>query len=112
MSITRNLTDLVAALEGEGLPVAQIRWFPNEAPDVPYCVLRPLSTNNVYADGVVKATYVPYYLYVYTQRRDIQLERTIQGLLDSMGIAWSRDTFEDFEGDWMFVSYSITLIEE
>lgn len=49
--ITRNLTDVVDELQKNGYPVAQMRWFPKEAPDFPYCVLIPDGTDNIFTDN-------------------------------------------------------------
>lgn len=108
--ITRSLTDLVAELQSNGFPVAQMQWYPKSAPDYPYCTLVPQGTDNMFTDNSVIYSPVPYELCVFTETRDIPLEKTVQALLESMGIPWQRDNLA--RNDGVVAVYSITLIEE
>ena len=108
--ITRNLTDVVDALQKNGYPVAQMQWFPKEAPDFPYCVLIPDGTDNIFTDNEVIYSPVPYELSMFTLTRDIAEEKKFQALLESMGIAWQRDNY--MRNDCVIATYRITLIEE
>lgn len=108
--ITRNLTDLVAALQENGYPVAQMQWYPKEAPDFPYCVLIPEGTDNIFSDNGIIYSPVPYSLSLFTETREIATEKEFQALLESMGIAWQRDNF--LRNDCVIATYQITLIED
>lgn len=107
---TRNLTDLVSALQGNGFPVAQMQWYPRKAPAFPYCTLIPRGTENVFSDGSVSYSPVPYDLSLFSETRDIALEKRFQALLESMGIAWQRDNY--MRDDCVVAVYQITLVED
>ena len=107
---TRTLTALVSELQANGLPVAQMQWYPQEAPDYPYCTLVPQGTDNVASDNAVIYSPVPYELNVFTEVRDIPLEKRVQALLESMGIFWQRDNF--LRNNGVIAVYEITLIED
>lgn len=107
---TRNLTDLVAELQNSGFPVAQMQWYPQKAPAYPYCTLVPMGTENMFSDNTVIYSPVPYELNVFTEARDIPLEKQVQSLLESMGIGWQRENY--MRNDGVVATYEITLIEE
>lgn len=105
-----TLTTMVSTLQENGLPTAQMQWYPQKAPAFPYCTLTPQGTDNIFADNIVRHSPVSYELEVFTETRDIPLEKRIQALLESMGIAWQRDNYVTNGG--VVASYQITLIEE
>ena len=53
---------------------------------------------------------VPYELNVFTETRDLQLEKRVQVLLEGMGLAWQRDNYIVDTG--VTATYQITLVEE
>ena len=105
-----TLTNRVSTLQDNGLPTAQMQWYPQTAPQFPYCTLVPQGTNNIFGDNVVVYSPVSYELNVFTETRDIQLEKRVQALLEGLGLAWQRDNYTINGG--VFASYSITLVEE
>ena len=108
--ITRNLTDLVSTLQENGYQVAQMQWYPKTAPPYPYCTLMPMGTDNLFTDNGVIYSPVPYELNVFTETRDIQLEKDVQTLLESIGIPWQRANYMRNNG--VVAVYEITLIED
>lgn len=107
---TRKLTDLVAVLQENGYPVAQMQWYPKEAPDFPYCTLIPEGTDNIFEDNNVAYSPVPYTLSMFTETRELATEKDMQALLESLGIPWQRDNY--LRNDSVVAAYQITLIEE
>ncbi len=105
-----TLTNFVSVLQENGLPTAQMRWYPQKAPDFPYCTLTPQGTDNIFADNIVRHSPVSYELEVFTETRDIPLEKRIQAMLEGLGLAWQRENY--IVSDGVVASYQITLIEE
>lgn len=110
MLTTRKLTELVSVLQENGYPVAQMQWYPKSAPDFPYCTLVPLGTNNTFTDNNVAYSPVPYELNLFTETREIAVEKRFQSLLESIGVPWQRSNY--FRNEGVVACYEITLIEE
>ena len=108
--VNLSLTELVRVLQANDLPVAQMQWYPKAAPPFPYCTLEPQGTNNIFSDNTVVYSPVPYELNVFTETRDLPLEKRVQALLEGMGLAWQRDNYIVDTG--VTATYQITLVEE
>lgn len=106
------MKDLLAVAESLGLPCAQIQFYPEKIPKLPYVIVYPMSTDNVYADDAVREMLVPYQIMLYTERRDIPLEKRMQSALNEARIPWSRFHTEDDEGHAIVAVYETTATEE
>lgn len=109
---TPSIKDLLALLDGLGLPYAQVQFYPEKVPKLPYVIVWPLPTDSVYADGKVHKLLVPYQLLLYTARRDMGLEKRLQGALDEANIPWDRSHGQDDEGHAVVVTYETTVTED
>lgn len=107
---TRDVRDVIAALE-EVLPCCQIQWSPKTAPELPYAVLTPLDTNNSHKDNKTHAVIVPYEIAVYQRNRDVPFEKSVQAVLDGLGIGWERTHAIDINGPAVVAIYYVTLTE-
>ena len=107
----KKVQDLLAALDTLGIPYTQITWAAKQAPNLPYAVLVPSTTSNVFADGTVKAVPVRYALELYTRERDVPLEMRIQEALNEVGIGWQREHTVDRNGYTVITLYYMTLSE-
>lgn len=107
----RDVRDLLAALGDLGIPYTQLQWPQGAAPSLPYAVLVPNGSRNVFADGAVRFAAVPYLVEVYTRERDVPLEKRVQAALDGAGIGWERYHTTDSEGPVVVTVYSMTLTE-
>lgn len=107
----KSLRDLLDALDTLGIPFTQIQWSPKLAPELPYVVVVPESTRNVFADGIVKAAPVAYFMELYTRERDVPLEKRVQDALDDAGIGWNRYHTVDDDGPVVITVYNMTLSE-
>lgn len=105
-----KLTDLVSALQENGYPVAQMQWYPGKAPAFPHCTLIPRGTSNIFSENGVSYSPVPYDLNLFSEVRDIPMEKSFQALLESMGVPWQRDNY--MRDDCVIAVYQITLIED
>ena len=107
----KSLKDLLAALDTLGIPYTQIQWSPRLAPDLPYAVIVPESTRNRFADDVVAASPVAYFMELYTRERDVPLEKRVQDALDQAGIGWNRYHTVDDDAPCVIAVYNMTLSE-
>lgn len=108
----RPLSDLFAACEAAGLPYAQLQWPQGRAPDLPYVVVVPDDTRNVFSDGTVRASPVSYMAELYSSDRDVPLELRFQSALDARGIGWNRYHTTDPSGPVVIAVYQMTLTEQ
>lgn len=90
--MARTLTDLLVAVDSTGLPNTQVEWLNGTVPDMPYVVIVPGDTNNLFADGTVNESPVLYLIELYTRVRDVAREVDVQTALNSAGIGWERTT--------------------
>ena len=107
-----SLKDMLALLDSLKVPAAPIQWAPSEAPELPYIVLVPQTTKNVFADGGVRQEVTPYLVELYTRRRDVPLEKRLQSAFDDAGIGWERYHTTDKNGPVVIAVYTVTLKEE
>lgn len=108
----KTLKDLLAVLDGLGLPYVQIQWYPAEAPNLPYVVVVPASTDNRSADNTVNAAPVNYLVELYTRYRDMELEAQIQAALGDAGFFYQRATTVIPDGYVVLTRYSLQLFED
>ena len=99
-------------MQGGGFPTTQMMWYPKQAPPLPYTVLMPLPTDNVFADGSVYKEVAPYHIELYMRVRDIPKEKQLEALLDGAGIPWDRYHTTDENGMCIIAVYSVTLTED
>ena len=109
---TPSIKDLLAVLAGLDLPYAQIQFYPEHIPKLPYVIVEPMSTRNVFADGLVHKLLVPYQVMLYTERRDVPLEQRVQDALNEAGIPWERFHTVDDVGHAIVAVYEVTVTEE
>lgn len=81
---------MVALLQELDIPTTQMMWYPAHVPDMPYVVLVPARTDNVFTDGTVRMKVTPYLIEVYSEQRDIPLELKIEEAFNNIGLPWNR----------------------
>lgn len=109
---TPSIKDVLAVIADVGLPCAQIQFYPEHLPEQPYVIVSPMSTRNVFGDGIVRKLLVQYQIMLYTQRRDIPLEQRLQDALTEARIPWERFHTTDDEGHSVVAVYETTVTEE
>lgn len=99
-----HLSELLAALEQGGFPVA-FEAFPKEQlPQLPYAVYKTPRLNVLYADGVTYYASQNVELFVYASRKSEQVEEKLREILFGVPVAWSEAT--DSKGRYQ---YTLTL---
>lgn len=109
-SITK-VTELVTLIQGVGIPVTQMMWYQGQAPDMPYAVLVPARTDNVFTDNSLRMKVTPYLVELYQSQRSIPTELLLEDVLNNAGITWNRyhTTMDD---DGVILAVYQILLEE
>ena len=108
----RTLTDAVHAVKSTGTPVVAVRWPKGTTQATPYVCWVLDSTRNAYGDDRVTTVIGRYDLELYTDQRDLTLERSIEAAFDSAGIAWAKSGAYIEAEDLVETIYSMDLIEK
>lgn len=108
----RTLTDAVHAVKSTGTPVVAVRWPKGTTQATPYVCWVLDSTRNSYGDDSVRLVIGGYDFELYTDQRDLALERSIEVALDAAGIAWSKSGAYVESEDLVETIYSMDLIEK
>ena len=89
---------LLEMLNEMGVPYAYDHFAEGEAPDPPFiCYLLP-GSNHFSADGVVYYGIDEVHVELYTDKKDLALERAVTSVLDAHGIFYARtETWIDSE---------------
>ena len=81
---------ILSILRGLGIPFAYDHFAQGESPDPPFiCYLIP-GTNNFSADGVAYYKINQYNIELYTDLKDLSLERKIEEALDEASIFYNK----------------------
>ena len=81
---------ILSILKGLGIPFAYDHFAQGESPDPPFiCYLIP-GTNNFSADGVAYYKINQYKIELYTELKDLSLERKIDEALDEASIFYNK----------------------
>lgn len=99
-----HLSELLAALEQGGFPVA-FEAFPKEKlPQLPYAVYKTPGQSVFYADGIPYFVRQKIELFIYALRKSERVEKKLKEILFGVPVAWSEGT--DSEGRYQ---YTLTL---
>ena len=79
-----TLKDIPKLLETTGLPVVYRFFTENEAPQLPFICYLFTNTNNFAADGQVYANINRIQIELYTQHKDIEVEKKLENALSSL----------------------------
>ena len=88
-----TITDLPSVLQETGLPVTLMSWPEDKAPALPFICYTLPSTNNLFADGI---SYVEVYVVdveLYTDLRDLAIEKLLEDVFAAHGIPWNKDVY-------------------
>lgn len=83
-------SDVIKMIEETGLPNAYHHFAEGEAPDPPYVVYLYPSANNFSADGVVYHSGNNLDIELYTDLKDIKLEKEVETVLKKHGIFFTK----------------------
>lgn len=84
------MDDLIAILGDMGIPFAYDHFAEGESPEPPFiCYLLPQS-DNFSADGVVYCRISVVHIELYTDRKDLSLEQSVEAVLSEHGIFYDK----------------------
>lgn len=85
-----TMEELVAMLQKTGIPFAYDHFAEGESPDPPFiCYLLP-GSNNFAADGKVYFKINQVRIELYTDSKDLAVERKVEAVLDDSGIFYNK----------------------
>ena len=109
-----TVADALAALDGLGLPAAQLVWD-HDPPPLPYVVLVPHesdASNSLHGSGGVAFEARRYSVELYCGVRDVALERRLSRALWDAGIPHTSDCALDERGQVAITYFNMTLVEQ
>lgn len=84
------MDDVLSILAEIGLPFAYHHFAEGESPDPPFiCYLTP-GSDNFAADGKVYYKIDEYHIELYTDRKDPELEDSVEAVLDDHGVFYDK----------------------
>ena len=84
------MDDVLSILAEIGLPFAYHHFAEGESPDPPFiCYLTP-GSDNFAADGKVYYKINEYHIELYTDRKDPELEDSVEAVLDGHGVYYDK----------------------
>lgn len=84
------MDDVLSILTEIGLPFAYHHFAEGESPDPPFiCYLTP-GSDNFAADGKVYYKIDEYHIELYTDRKDPELEDSVEAVLDGHGVFYDK----------------------
>lgn len=84
------MDDLIVMLGEMGIPFAYDHFAEGESPEPPFiCYLLPES-NNFSADGVVYCRISVVHIELYTDRKDLSVEQSVEAVLSGHGIFFDK----------------------
>ena len=89
---------ILDALEVEGIPYAYDHFAEGEGPDPPFVCFRCPNSDNFAADGTVYFPITEIDIELYTDKKDPEIEKKLEGLLIGGGIFFEKaETWIDYE---------------
>ena len=110
--MSATVGDMLAALDGIGLPATQFEWPEQDAPSLPYAIIAPVEERSLTMDGRNDLFTVAYDVELYSRRRDVALELRVRGALADAGIQSRRDFYYDSEQHFCITYFHCTLTEQ
>ena len=86
-----TLDEFYTMLQATELPVAYYAFPVDEAPSLPFLVYFETATDNFAADGIAYYEIKKMAVELYTQRRNTELEQTIEQTFTTNGIFWNKE---------------------
>lgn len=87
------MDEVIKLLEQSGIPFAYDHFAEGEGPDPPFLCYRVPDSANFAADGQVYYRIGVIDMELYTDRKDVALERKLERLLSASGIFWNKEEY-------------------
>ena len=100
-----NYTEILELMEKIGIPYSYDHFAENESPDPPFCVFLFPSSSNFSADGKVYQKIDVFHIELYTDKKDPDMELTVENVLDSYDFFYNKSEVKLYE-----VLYSMEVI--
>lgn len=110
-----SILELVQALTTLKYPLAYLQFKTNEntpPPTIPFIVWLENDSNNVAADNKVYKKVKNYTIELYTENKDLKVEKQIEDLLDGRSIYYDTSDFYIEKENLLQRSYYVTLVEK
>lgn len=110
-----SIVELVQALTTLKYPLAYLQFKTNDntpPPSPPFIVWIEDDSSNVAADNRVYKKVKNYTIELYTEKKDLKVEKQIEDLLDSHSIYYDTSDFFIEKENLLQRSYYVTLIEK
>lgn len=105
------MQDLKELLETLGIPVAYHHF--NQPINPPFLIFRRYSQDNFGADDIVYEKINNYYVELYTEYKDVELEEELENLLTNAGIFFNVESEDYIDDEKMYeIIYTINYKEE
>lgn len=85
------LENLVTILKSTEMDVAYQHFKAEDDVDMPFITYQEVASNNFIADGKVYAKVSHLYVTLWTEKKDVTAEQTLEGVLDSYDIPWLKN---------------------
>lgn len=86
-----TMENVVAILESTGMDLAYQRFNADDAPEMPFLTYQEVTSNNFVADGSVFVKISHMYVTLWTEKKDVTAEQTLESVLDGHDIPWSKN---------------------
>lgn len=84
------MDDLIAILGDMGIPFAYDHFAEGESPEPPFICYLLHQSDNFSADGVVYCRISVVHIELYTDRKDLSLEQSVEAVLSEHGIFYDK----------------------
>lgn len=85
-----NMDEIIQMLTETGIPFAYDHFAEGDSPVPPFiCWLSP-GSNNFSADGKVYSRIGTVHIELYTDKKDVETESSVESVLDKYGIFWNK----------------------
>ena len=105
-------SEIVAMLEGTGLPLAYDHFAEGDAPQPPFLVYLFPSSHNFRADDTVYQKINDLHVELYTDRKQPDVENIVEEALDSQGLVYDKTEVWIAEEQLYEVLYSMEVLYE
>lgn len=88
-----TLQEIYQRLSALGYPVAYMAFSQGQVPDTPFIVYHMPGTDNFSADGDMYYPVSDLYIELYTEKKDLEAEKKIEGFLKSNNLFYERQEY-------------------
>jgi len=106
-----KLSELYLLLRRVGLPVTYSHFEKGQVPPLPYICYLEISTDNFKADGKVYQKVTDVDIELYTKKKELDIEDSLEQILNENGIPWDSDEIYINDEKVFKKTYEVRLIQ-